>query len=56
MEITGEYRIPATRDEVWAALNDPEMLRKCIPGCESLQRRSDTEFDATIGALSERYA
>ena len=48
MDISGEFRIPAPRQQVWEALNDPEMLRKCIPGCESLERRSDTEFDATM--------
>lgn len=48
MEITGEFRIPATRQQVWEALNDPDMLRKSIPGCETLEKLSDTEFDAKI--------
>ena len=50
MEIKGEFRIPATRERVWEALNDPEVLKKCIPGCESMEQRSDTEFDATMKA------
>lgn len=50
MEIKGEYRIDASRDAVWAALNDPEMLQKCIPGCESLEKISDTEFAAKVMA------
>jgi len=50
MEITGEYRIPAPRGTVWEALNDPEVLRHCIPGCESLEKVSDTEFAAKVNA------
>ncbi len=48
MDMTGEYRIPAPRDKVWAALNDPEMLKAALPGCESLERRSDHEFAAVV--------
>ena len=50
MDITGEYRIPASREKVWAALNDPETLRASIPGCESLERVSDEGFAATVVA------
>ena len=50
MEIKGEYQIDNSREAVWAALNDPEMLKKCIPGCEMLERKSDTELDATVVA------
>ena len=50
MEITGEYQIDASRALVWRALNDPEMLQKCIPGCESLEQVSDTEFNAKVTA------
>jgi len=49
MELTGEERIAASRDTVWKALNDPEILRACIPGCESLEKISDTELEATVG-------
>jgi len=48
MEIKGEYRIDAPRDKVFAALNDPAVLQACIPGCESLERLSDTEMTAKV--------
>jgi carbon monoxide dehydrogenase subunit G len=50
MDMTGEYRIPAPRDKVWAALNDPAMLKAALPGCESLEKLSDTEFAAVVVA------
>ena len=50
MDMTGEYRIPAPREQVWAALNDPEILKASLPGCESLERVSDQEFAATVAA------
>lgn len=50
MDMTGEYRIPARRETVWKALNDPEVLRRCIPGCEDLQKISDTELTARVAA------
>ena len=49
MDLTGEERIAASRDTVWKALNDPEILKACIPGCESLEKISDTELEATVG-------
>jgi len=48
MEMNGEERIEAPRDKVWAALNDPEVLKQCIPGCQSLEKTSDTGFAATV--------
>ena len=48
MEMTGEYKIPAARDKVWDALNDPEILAKCIPGCQELNKDSETELSATV--------
>ena len=48
MDITGQYRIAAPREVVWAALNDPDVLRRCIPGCQELERKSDTEFTAKV--------
>tara|TARA_R110000868_G_scaffold44576_9_gene148706 strand:+ start:5084 stop:5839 length:756 start_codon:yes stop_codon:yes gene_type:complete len=48
MDMSGEYRIPAPRETVWAALNDPEILKQCIPGCESLEMTSDTEMTAAV--------
>lgn len=50
MDISGEFDIPATRQQVWEALNDPEVLAQCIPGCESIERTSDTEFVAKMKA------
>jgi carbon monoxide dehydrogenase subunit G len=48
MDMTGEYRIPAARETVWRALNDPEILKQCIPGCETVDKTSDTEFTARV--------
>lgn len=48
MEIKGEYRIAAPREKVFAALNDPAVLQACIPGCESLEKTSDTEMKAKV--------
>jgi len=50
MDMTGEYRIPAPRERVWAALNDPETLKASLPGCESLEKVSATQFVATVVA------
>lgn len=49
MDITGQYRIEAPREVVWAALNDPEVLQRCIPGCQSLEQKSPTELAAKVG-------
>ena len=46
--IEGEERIAAPIDRVWAALNDPDVLKACIPGCQSLEKKSDTELTATV--------
>jgi carbon monoxide dehydrogenase subunit G len=48
--IQGEYKIAAPRAQVWAALNDPEVLQACIPGCEELIKQSDTQIEAKITA------
>lgn len=48
MEMTGERRIPASRQAVWDALNDPEALRAAIPGCESVERTAPDEFQARV--------
>lgn len=59
LEMSGEYDLPQKREIVWRALNDPAMLEKCIPGCETLDKLSDTEFQATvklsIGPVSARF-
>ncbi len=48
MDMNGSHRIPADRETVWAALNDPEVLKACIPGCESLEKTSETEMTAEV--------
>ncbi len=50
MDLAGEYHIPAPRQEVWAALNDVDVLQRCVPGCDELERVSDTEFVAKVTA------
>ena len=47
MTMTGQVMLPADRATVWAALNDPEILKRSIPGCQELAKTSDTEFTAT---------
>jgi carbon monoxide dehydrogenase subunit G len=50
MEIKGAYKIAAPRERVWAALNDPDILKKCLPGCEKLEKDGDNAYNATIKA------
>ena len=50
MEMSGEFRIPAPREKVWAALNDPEILKQSVPGCQSITRLSDTEMEGAVTA------
>jgi len=50
MEMHGERRIAAPRQLVWERLNDPEILKQCIPGCETVEKVSDTEFTAKVVA------
>ena len=59
MTMTGEVQLAASREVVWAKLNDPEVLKACIPGCEELNKNSDTEFQAVatqkIGPVKARF-
>lgn len=48
MELSDEITINAPKDQVYAALNDPEVLKQCIPGCEELIKHSDTELEAKV--------
>ncbi len=48
MKLSGEHHIPASRQTVWEALNDPDTLQACLPGCETLEKVSDTEMTAKI--------
>ena len=50
MELKGQQSIPAPRQKVWEALNDPAVLKACIPGCQSLTRDGETAFDAVVQA------
>jgi carbon monoxide dehydrogenase subunit G len=59
MEMKGEQRIAAPRARVWEALNDPDVLRQCIPGCQSLEKLSDDRLQAVveikIGPIGARF-
>jgi carbon monoxide dehydrogenase subunit G len=59
MNLQGERTIPATPETTWAALNDPDTLKACITGCESLERVGDDEYLATIamrvGPVNARF-
>ena len=59
MEMTGEQLIPASQQDTWQALNDPDFLKQCVPGCESIDRVSDTEFlvnmTARVGPVSAKF-
>ena len=50
MKMTGEEIIPVPRETVWKALNDPEILRQAIPGCQEITKNSDTDFSARVVA------
>ncbi|MEL6102618.1 MAG: carbon monoxide dehydrogenase subunit G [Pseudomonadota bacterium] len=60
MELNDEITINATKDRVYAALNDPAVLKKCIPGCEELVKHSDTELEARVvlkvGPVKARFS
>jgi len=59
MTMTGEYQIPAPQQVVWEKLNDPAVLKLCIPGCEELEKTSPTDFQAVatikIGPVKARF-
>lgn len=50
MDQRGEYVVPASQDVVWQALNDPVVLARCIPGCQSMEKQDDTRFSAKVKA------
>lgn len=50
MDFSGEYRIPVARERVWAALNDPDVLRRSIAGCSELERTEGDQFKAVVTA------
>ena len=59
MTMTGEVQLPASREAVWAKLNDPEVLKSCVPGCEQLDVLPNNEFQATatvkVGPVKARW-
>jgi uncharacterized protein len=59
MEMSGEQLIPATQRETWDALNDPQMLKACIPGCEAITLIADNEYQvqmvARVGPVSAKF-
>src|SRR4051812_44574537 len=59
MEMTGEQIIPASQQETWQALNDPEFLKSCVPGCESMEQVSPNEYAvlmvARVGPVSAKF-
>ena len=59
MTMNGEYQLPALQQTVWEKLNDPAVLKACIPGCESLDKTSDTGFSAVatikIGPVKAKF-
>jgi carbon monoxide dehydrogenase subunit G len=59
MTMTGQIQLAATREAVWTKLNDPTVLRACIPGCEELERTDDQGFRAVakmkVGPVSARF-
>ena len=48
MKMSGEFRVPTDRETVWRALNDPEVLKQCLPGCQEIEKTSETEMSATL--------
>ena len=59
MEMSGEQIIPASQADTWAALNDPEILKVCVPGCQSIEKTGDNEYlvlmTARIGPVSAKF-
>ena len=60
MKLTGSYKLGVKKELVWKALNNPNILKKCIPGCESFEKESDTVFIATatnqIGPMNATFS
>ena len=59
MEMTGEQLIPASQQDTWKALNDPEVLKSCVPGCESITLVNENEYQvqmtARVGPVSAKF-
>jgi uncharacterized protein len=59
MEMTGEQLVPAAKQDTWNALNDPDVLKECVPGCESIERLAENEYRvsmvAKVGPVSAKF-
>ena len=59
MEMTGEQQIPVSQEKTWQALNDLDVLKACIPGCESIAQSGENEYDvvltAKVGPVSAKF-
>ncbi len=59
MELKGEYQIPAAQEDVWQALNNADILGACIPGCETMEKIGDSQFNAVakvkVGPVSAKF-
>jgi carbon monoxide dehydrogenase subunit G len=59
LDMIGEYLLPVPRAAVWSTLNDPKLLQQCIPGCESMDQVSETEFNViarlAVGPVKARF-
>ena len=59
MEFTGQQHIPQPQDKTWSAITDPEVLKACIPGCETMTKITDTQYDLTmtakVGPVSAKF-
>ena len=60
MKLSGSYKLNVKKEVVWKALNDPNILKKCIPGCESFEKESNNVFNATatnqIGPMNATFS
>ncbi len=60
MELAGSYKLNVKKEIVWQALNDPNILKQCVPGCESFEKKSDTIFTVTatnqIGPMNATFS
>lgn len=60
MDISGNYLLPCSQQRAWDALNDPELLKRCLKGCEALEKTTDNEFSGTvatrIGPVAARFS
>ena len=60
MKLTGSFKLSVKKEIVWEALNNPNILKQCIPGCETFDKESDTVFNASatnqIGPMNATFS